>query len=106
MKRKFCLLFNQPTVDITVGSTERSAYLNHFAPVGTVRERITFIVDLCKRLFGTTIEFELEQVDIVSRLYYGIGTSPAVMYFCLRKLSHEFEDEIEHHLIVALCLFV
>ena len=52
------------------------------------------------------VELELEDVDVIGGFDDGVGTAAGALYLGLGELSHEAEDEVEDHLIVAFGLVV
>lgn len=96
----------QPFSQIPFLRIKGDANLYQLSAIHGVGKQITFIVNLPQSLFRGAVQLELKNIEVVCCLYYSIGTAGSGTHFCLRKLSHKLEYEVEHDLVVALRLLV
>ena len=52
------------------------------------------------------MQLELEDIDILRSFHYRIRPTFGTAHFSFGELPHQFEDEIEHYLIMAFGLVV
>jgi hypothetical protein len=79
------VLFYQPSFYAPFFLRKRYACFNRFSVVCSVGDCVVFTVNLFQGIFGSGIAvyFELENVDIADRFYYGVGS----LYYSLLRFA-------------------
>lgn len=90
----------QPASDVACLFVEINAYLHLFPVVCCIRNEVFFVVYLLQGLFGSAVELEFEDVDVIFVFYHHVGPSVTAAHFDLGILSQQGEYDVKDVVVV------
>ena len=95
-----CLFFDNPPLYPPDFVAEVDTDLIEGSAVGGKGDSIAFLIDLADGFFGSTVQLELHDVDVVVGLHYHVYAAVGRAVFRLSVEAQQLEDDEEHVLVV------
>ena len=95
-----CLFFDNPPLYLPDFVAEVDTDLIEGSSVGGKGGSVAFLIDLADGFFGSAVQLELHDVDVVVGLHYHVYATVGRAVFCLSVEAQQLEDDEEHVLVV------